>query len=378
MLHDDRDGIRLRIQCYEEPFVRALRHSALAQFFVVAKEIRRVLHIRGSELMCHSAIFSPPRPLSTVRCSRGGGPGPAIANPPEPEYAERHSKEFFGTVALSKTFSVNSIRFGANAPLFLIAGPCVIESESHALRMAESLGAVASELGVPYIFKASYDKANRTSLSSFRGPGLKKGLAILKNIKKRTGLPILPDVHDVSQVGPAAEVCDILQIPAFLCRQTDLLAAAGRTGRAVNIKKGQFVSPWEMSNAAEKIASTGNEKIILTERGTSFGYQNLVVDMRSFPIMRKFGYPIVFDVTHSVQLPGGAGKSSGGQPEFIEPLARAGTAAGIDGLFLEVHDNPAQALSDGANAPPLEKLPPLLQKIQKLAALTREWDAQPQ
>jgi 2-dehydro-3-deoxyphosphooctonate aldolase (KDO 8-P synthase) len=179
-------------------------------------------------------------------------------------------------------------------------------------------------------------------------------------------------------VGPAAEVCDILQIPAFLCRQTDLLAAAGRTGRAVNVKKGQFVSPWEMSNAAEKISSTGNEKIILTERGTSFGYQNLVVDMRSFPIMKKFGYPVVFDVTHSVQLPGGAGKSSGGQPEFIEPLARAGTAAGINGLFLEVHDNPAQALSDGANALPLEKLRPLLQKIQKLAALTREWDAQPQ
>jgi 2-dehydro-3-deoxyphosphooctonate aldolase (KDO 8-P synthase) len=179
-------------------------------------------------------------------------------------------------------------------------------------------------------------------------------------------------------VGPAAEVCDILQIPAFLCRQTDLLAAAGRTGRAINVKKGQFVSPWEMSNAAEKISSTGNEKIILTERGTSFGYQNLVVDMRSFPIMKKFGYPVVFDVTHSVQLPGGAGKSSGGQPEFIEPLARAGTAAGINGLFLEVHDNPAQALSDGANALPLEKLRPLLQKIQKLAALTREWDAQPQ
>jgi len=275
----------------------------------------------------------------------------------------------------TSSFNVANIQFGPNAPLFLIAGPCVIESESHAATMAEKIAATAAELKIPYIFKASYDKANRSSVSSFRGPQLEEGLRILANIKKHTGLPILSDVHDVSQVGPAAEVCDILQIPAFLCRQTDLLAAAGRTGRAVNIKKGQFVSPWEMSNAAEKISSTGNEKIILTERGTSFGYQNLVVDMRSFPIMKKFGYPVVFDVTHSVQLPGGAGKSSGGQPEFIEPLARAGTAAGIDGLFLEVHDNPAQALSDGANALLLEKLGPLLQRIQKLAALTREWDA---
>jgi 2-dehydro-3-deoxyphosphooctonate aldolase (KDO 8-P synthase) len=275
----------------------------------------------------------------------------------------------------SSSFSIGKIRFGANAPLFLIAGPCVIESEGHATSMAERLGAIAAELGIPYIFKASYDKANRSSVSSFRGPQLEEGLRILAAIKKHTGLPILSDVHDVSQVGPAAEVCDILQIPAFLCRQTDLLAAAGRTGRVVNVKKGQFVAPWEMANAAEKIASTGNEKIILTERGSSFGYQNLVVDMRSFPIMRKFGYPVVFDVTHSVQLPGAAGKSSGGQPEFIEPLARAGTAAGVDGLFLEVHDNPAQALSDGANALPLEQLRPLLQKILRLAALAREWDA---
>ncbi len=275
----------------------------------------------------------------------------------------------------SSSFSIGKIRFGANAPLFLIAGPCVIESEAHATSMAERLGAIAAELGIPYIFKASYDKANRSSVASFRGPQQEEGLRILATIKKHTGLPILSDVHDVSQVGPAAEVCDILQIPAFLCRQTDLLAAAGRTGRVVNVKKGQFVAPWEMANAAEKIASTGNEKIILTERGSSFGYQNLVVDMRSFAIMRKFGYPVVFDVTHSVQLPGAAGNSSGGQPEFIEPLARAGTAAGVDGLFLEVHDNPAQALSDGANALPLEQLQPLLQKILRLAALAREWDA---
>ena len=275
----------------------------------------------------------------------------------------------------SQSFSVGNIRFGGDAPLFLIAGPCVIESEAHATSMAEQIGAIAAELGVPYIFKASYDKANRSSGTSFRGPLLEEGLRILGNIKKRTGFPILSDVHDMSQVGPAAEVCDILQIPAFLCRQTDLLLAAGRTGRAVNVKKGQFLSPSEMGNAAEKIASTGNEKIILTERGASFGYQNLVVDMRSFPIMRKFGYPVVFDVTHSVQLPGGEGKSSGGQPEFIEPLARAGAAVGIDGIFLEVHDNPAKALSDGTNALPLAQFRPLLQKIQRLASLSHEWDS---
>ena len=276
----------------------------------------------------------------------------------------------------SRTFSIGKIKFGgAAAPLILIAGPCVIESEGHALMMAEKLGAVASELGVPYIFKASYDKANRTSVASYRGPGLKTGLKILAKIKKRTGLPILTDVHQASEVEAAAEVCDILQIPAFLSRQTDLLAAAGKSGRVVNIKKGQFLSPAEMENAAEKVASTGNEKIILTERGNSFGYQNLVVDMRSFPMMRKFGYPVVFDVTHSVQLPGGAGKSSGGQPEFIEPLARAGVAAGVDGIFLEVHDNPAKALSDGSNALPLGQFRPLLEKIVALAALVKKWGA---
>src|ERR1700721_2043236 len=277
-------------------------------------------------------------------------------------------------MAASHTFSVGKIKFGAGAPLFLIAGPCVIESEGHALMMAEKLGAVAGEIGVPYIFKASYDKANRSSVSSYRGPGLQEGLRILAKIHKRTGLPILTDVHDVAHVAPASEVCDVLQIPAFLSRQTDLLIAAGRSGRVVNIKKGQFLSPAEMGNAAEKVARTGNEKIILTERGNSFGYQNLVVDMRSFPIMRKLGYPVVFDVTHSVQLPGGEGKSSGGQPEFIEPLARAGTAAGVDGLFLEVHDNPAKALSDGSNALPLGEVRPLLEKILKLSALVREWN----
>src|SRR5579862_2560995 len=274
----------------------------------------------------------------------------------------------------ARQFAVGKIRVGGGAPLFLIAGPCVIESEAHATEMAESLAAATRELGVPLIFKASFDKANRSSVESFRGPGLQEGLRILAAIYKKTGLPILTDVHDVSQVGPAAEVCEVLQAPAFLSRQTDLLVALGKSGRVVNIKKGQFLSPAEMGNAAEKVASTGNDKIILTERGNSFGYQNLVVDMRSFPMMRKFGYPVVFDVTHSVQLPGGEGKSSGGQPEFIEPLARAGTAVGVDGLFLEVHDNPAKALSDGTNALSLGQFRPLLRKIVRIAALTREMD----
>jgi 2-dehydro-3-deoxyphosphooctonate aldolase (KDO 8-P synthase) len=272
------------------------------------------------------------------------------------------------------SFEIGKIRVGGGAPLFVIAGPCVIESESHAMMMAERLKAAAEEVEVPLVFKASYDKANRSSVESYRGPGLKEGLRILAAIKRATGLPILTDVHDVSQVGPAAEVCDVLQIPAFLSRQTDLLVAAGKSGRVVNIKKGQFLSPKEIGNAAEKVASTGNEKIILTERGSSFGYQNLVVDMRSFPMMRKFGYPIVFDVTHSVQLPGGEGKSSGGQPEFIEPLARAGAAVGIDGIFLEVHENPAKALSDGTNALPLEQFRLLMRKIVQLSALAREWE----
>jgi 2-dehydro-3-deoxyphosphooctonate aldolase (KDO 8-P synthase) len=274
----------------------------------------------------------------------------------------------------SSGFEVGKIRVGGDAPLVVIAGPCVIESEEHASTMAERLRAAAEKLGISLIFKASYDKANRSSVSSYRGPGLEEGLRILAKIKRSTELPILTDVHEVSQVSPVAEVCDVLQIPAFLSRQTDLLVAAGRSGRAVNIKKGQFLSPREIGNAVEKVASTGNEKIILTERGSSFGYQNLVVDMRSFPIMRKFGYPIVFDVTHSVQLPGGEGKSSGGQPEFIEPLARAGAAVGIDGIFVEVHDNPAKALSDGTTALPLDQFQPLMRKLLQLSALAREWE----
>ena len=270
-------------------------------------------------------------------------------------------------------FSVGPIRVGGDCPLFLIAGPCVIESEAHSAMLAERLARITSELNVPLIFKASYDKANRSSLDSYRGPGLADGLRILGRIKERFGLPILTDIHEVSHVAPAAEVCDVLQVPAFLSRQTDLLLAVGKSGRAVNLKKGQFLSPWEMANAVEKVASTGNTRILVTERGTSFGYQNLVVDMRSFPILRELGYPVVFDVTHSVQLPGGEGKASGGQPEFIEPLARAGTAIGVDGIFLEVHENPAKALSDGANALPLDQLPHLLQKLNNLAALVRHW-----
>lgn len=279
-------------------------------------------------------------------------------------------------MASVRPFSIGKIRVGGDAPLFLIAGPCVIENEAHTAAMADSLGTAAMDLGVPLIFKASFDKANRSSVNSFRGPGLKEGLRILAGVRKRTGLPILTDIHEVSQVEPAVEVCDVLQVPAFLSRQTDLLVALGKSGRAVNIKKGQFLSPAEMANAAEKVASTGNEKIILTERGNSFGYQNLVVDMRSFPIMRKFGYPVVFDVTHSVQLPGGEGKSSGGEPEFIEPLARAGAAIGVDGIFLEVHDNPSKALSDGTNALPLAEFRPLMERILRLAAVVREWDSQ--
>ena len=277
---------------------------------------------------------------------------------------------------MAKEISIGSVRAGGNQPLFLIAGPCVIESEEHASRMAEQLVEIASHASVPFVFKASYDKANRSSALSYRGPGLAEGLRILKKIKERFGVPILTDIHDLSQAAPVAEVADVLQIPAFLSRQTDLLIAAGKTGRVVNLKKGQFLSPWDMVNAVEKIAKTGNDRIFLTERGASFGYQNLVVDMRAFPIMRKTGYPVVFDVTHSVQLPGGEGKSSGGQPEFIEPLARAGAAVGVDGIFLEVHEHPGKALSDGTNALPLAELPALLGKLKQIAVLVRGWSVQ--
>jgi len=273
----------------------------------------------------------------------------------------------------TREISLGSLRLGTGNPLFLIAGPCVIESEAHACSMAERVAKIAAQAGVPYIFKASFDKANRSSVKAFRGPGLQEGMRILGKIKSDLRLPVLTDIHEVSQAAPAAEVCDILQIPAFLARQSDLLIAAGKTGRIINIKKGQFLSPWDMGNVAEKVASTGNTSIILTERGASFGYQNLVVDMRAFPVMQRLGYPVVFDVTHSVQLPGGQGHASGGQPEFIETLARAGVAAGVDGIFLETHDNPSAALSDGANALPLDQLADLLARLKELSSVVRAW-----
>jgi 2-dehydro-3-deoxyphosphooctonate aldolase (KDO 8-P synthase) len=272
-----------------------------------------------------------------------------------------------------RELSLGQLRLGGNNPLFLVAGPCVIECESHARMMAERVAEIAVDAGVPFIFKASYDKANRSSIKAFRGPGLTEGLRILSKIKSELHLPIVTDIHDASQAGPAAEVADILQIPAFLARQTDILLAAAKTGRIINIKKAQFLSPWDMGNVAEKVSSSGNRSIILTERGASFGYNNLVVDMRTFPVLQKLGYPVVYDVTHSLQLPGGQGHASGGQPEFIETLARAGVAAGVDGIFLETHDNPATALSDGANALPLSELPQLLARLKELSTLVRRW-----
>ena len=255
-------------------------------------------------------------------------------------------------------------QFGPGHPLALIAGPCVIESEDHVHFLA---GEIRKIVGT-FIFKASFDKANRTGIGSYRGPGLKEGVRILGGLAKE-GYPILTDIHEPNQAEPAAEAADILQIPAFLCRQTDLLLAAGQTGRIVNIKKGQFVSPYDIRNAADKVASTGNNKIVLTERGSSFGYNNLVVDMRGLAIMREFGWPVVFDATHSVQLPGGQGKVSGGQPQFIGTLARAAVAAGADGVFVEVHEAPERALSDGANALRLDLLGPLWQKLKAIHEL---------
>jgi 2-dehydro-3-deoxyphosphooctonate aldolase (KDO 8-P synthase) len=263
------------------------------------------------------------------------------------------------------SFQIGDIRIGSG-DLFLIAGPCVIESEEHAIRMAEIIKGVTKSLNFPFIFKASYDKANRTSIRSFRGPGVKDGLRILKKIREELQLPVLTDVHQVEDVAKVAEVVDVLQIPAFLCRQTDLVVAAALSGRAVNIKKGQFVSPWDMRHAVEKCREAGNSQVFLTERGSSFGYNNLVVDMRSLAIMRKFA-PVVFDATHSVQLPSASADGdhavSGGQPEFIPLLARAAVAAGVDGVFLEVHDNPKEAKADGANALESTKLRDLLKEI---------------
>jgi 2-dehydro-3-deoxyphosphooctonate aldolase (KDO 8-P synthase) len=268
--------------------------------------------------------------------------------------------------------TAGGVGVGNGAPLALIAGPCVIESAEHAGMMAEAIGRIASRCGVPWIFKASYDKANRTSLSSFRGPGLDDGLRVLEAIKSRLRVPILTDIHDASQAAPAARVADILQIPAFLSRQTDLLVAAARTGRVVNIKKGQFLAPADMKHAIAKVTQSGNTQVIVTERGFTFGYNNLVVDMRSFPMLRELGYPVVFDATHSLQLPGGGDGVTAGQAQYIETLASAAVAAGIDGLFVEVHDHPARARSDAQNALALDQLEPLLQKLMRIDAAARE------
>jgi len=271
-----------------------------------------------------------------------------------------------------RSVKVGSVSFGDSKQLVLIAGPCAIEDESLTLRIAEGLKEATQSLGCELIFKASYDKANRTSVTSFRGLGVEPGLRVLERVNREFELPIISDIHDVSQVAAAADVLDILQIPAFLSRQTDLLVAAGQTGKPINLKKGQFLAPWDIEHGVNKIASTGNEKILLTERGVSFGYNNLVVDMRSLVIMREMGYPVVFDATHSVQLPGGAGGSSSGQRQYVGALSRAAAATGIDGLFWEVHEDPDQALCDGANSLPLAQVKELLKQILEFDAIFKQ------
>ena len=266
--------------------------------------------------------------------------------------------------------AVGGVRLGEGQPLVLIAGPCVIESEDHAVRVAHQAHDIAVRCAIPLIFKASFDKANRTSVKAFRGPGLEVGLRVLARIKQELDVPILTDIHEPAQAEPVAEVADVLQIPAFLSRQTDLILAAAATGRAINIKKGQFLAPGDMRHVVAKAAAQGHDRIIITERGFSFGYNNLVVDMRTFPILRSLGYPVIFDVTHSLQLPGGGDGVTAGQAEFIEPLAAAGVAAGVDGVFLEVHDDPAVARSDAQNALALDRLEPLLQHLQAIDRIT--------
>lgn len=267
-----------------------------------------------------------------------------------------------------RSFKVGNATFG-DGRLTIIAGPCVIESAEHALMMARECASRAREAGLDFVYKSSFDKANRSSINSFRGLGMEPGLEVLHRVKNEVGVPVLTDIHDVSQVAPVAEVADILQIPAFLSRQTDLILEAARSGRALNIKKGQFLAPSDARNIVEKAHAAGCDRIMLTERGVSFGYHNLVVDMRSFPIMRDFGVPVVFDVTHSLQLPGGLGHATGGQSEYIEPLARAGVACGVDAVFMEVHECPARAPSDGPNALPLERLQPLLYMLRDIQNL---------
>jgi 2-dehydro-3-deoxyphosphooctonate aldolase (KDO 8-P synthase) len=275
----------------------------------------------------------------------------------------------------TKPVAVGPIRIGGSLPVAVIAGPCVIESTDAALRHAAALKEKADRVGVPYIFKSSYDKANRSSVNSFRGPGLKKGLEILAQVKAQVGVPILTDVHEIDQVARVSEVADVLQIPAFLCRQTDFVLAVARSGRVVNVKKGQFLAPWDMRNVLDKILSTGNDQVLLTERGASFGYNNLVSDMRSLVVMRDLGYPVVFDATHSLQLPGGLGAASGGERKYIPALARAGVAAGVDALFMEVHEDPDRALSDGPNSLRLDDFENLLKMVKRLDALVKEEEA---
>ncbi len=267
--------------------------------------------------------------------------------------------------------SAGSVTFGTGHPLAFILGPCVIESESHAIDTAVFIAEVARRLGTPVVFKASFDKANRTSITSYRGPGLTEGLKVLAKVKARTGLPILTDIHEVSQVAAAAEVVDILQIPAFLSRQTDLLVAAAKTGRAVNVKKGQFLSPKDMKHVIAKVTESGNQKVLVTERGASFGYNNLVVDPRAFPMLRELGYPVIFDVTHSLQLPGAGDGVTAGLAQYIEPMSSAGVAAGVDGVFMEVHEEPSRAKSDSANALRLDLLEPLMRRLVALDRIVR-------
>ncbi len=267
---------------------------------------------------------------------------------------------------------IGTFTVGQGQRPFLIAGPCVIESEQLVIETAGQIAEIARALGMPYVFKSSFDKANRTSITSFRGPGLERGLEVLAKVKKQIGVPVLTDVHTETQATQAGHVVDVLQIPAFLCRQTDLLIAAAKTGKVVNVKKGQFLSPLEMGNAVKKVEECGNRRIVLTERGSSFGYNNLVVDMRAFPILRSFGYPVVFDATHSVQLPGGGGTQSSGQREFVEPLACAAAGAGVDGFFMEVHPNPNEALSDGPNMVPLHQLKSLLERVMRICDAAKQ------
>jgi 2-dehydro-3-deoxyphosphooctonate aldolase (KDO 8-P synthase) len=270
-----------------------------------------------------------------------------------------------------KPVDIGGIRVGGGSPLLLVAGPCVIESEAHAIGLAAALRDMACRAGVTYIFKASYDKANRTSIRSFRGPGLEQGLAVLARVKAETGVLILTDIHEPSHAAPAAAVADVLQIPAFLSRQTDLLVAAAVTGKAVNIKKGQFLAPRDVRHAIEKVTASGNERVLVTERGTSFGYNNLVVDVRAFPMLAELGYPVIFDVTHSLQLPGAGDGVTAGLAQYIEPLASAGVAAGVDGVFLEVHEDPSRAMSDAQNALRLDLLPALLDRLVRIDQVAR-------